>query len=209
MAMLSAAPAFAQVVAAPEPAAIEPTLNALQDRVAALSGRVDSLEANFKRANDASAALVATIARLHAAGIALQAGQKLGEVPGATAALARYADTAPPTEASLRLSFEMAAIAAHAASTPDNVALSTVDRMWQRVQTLITIRHGNQIVVGTPAAVTLSAARLRLEAGDLTGAVAALSALDAPAKAAMAAWLGEAQALLDARAALADLVAKY
>lgn len=201
-------PASAQDNAPPQLTAIEQSLKALQNQVATLGSRIDDLEAKLKQAGDSSAARTAAVARLHAAGIALESGQKLGEIPDAPAALAKFANTAPPTLAGLRLTFNVAATAAQAASTPDNAAFSPIDRMWQRVQSLVTVRHGNQVVVGTPAAVSLSSARLRLDSGDLAGAVDALAALDDPAKAAMAAWLGEAQALLDARAALAVLVAK-
>ena len=77
--------------------------------------------------------------------------------------------------------------------------------MWQQVQTLFTIRQGETVLVGAPAAGVLAQARARLDAGDLAGAVAALARLDAAAAKAMAGWREQAQALLDARAALAGL----
>jgi hypothetical protein len=80
--------------------------------------------------------------------------------------------------------------------------------MWRKAQTLVTVRQGDTVLVGAPAAVTLNAARGKLDAGDLAGAVAALSALDGPAAKAMAGWRSDAQALLDARAALTSLGAR-
>jgi hypothetical protein len=77
--------------------------------------------------------------------------------------------------------------------------------MWRRAQSLVTVRQGDKVLVGAPAAVTLNAARARLDAGDLAGAVAALGGLDGPAAKAMAGWRSDAQALVDARAALAAL----
>ena len=49
----------------------------------------------------------------------------------------------------------------------------------------------------------LARARGSLDAGDLAGAVAAVATLTGPAAQAMADWLAQARALLDARAALA------
>ena len=61
------------------------------------------------------------------------------------------------------------------------------------------------MIWGDEAAAALEAARRALEAGDLAGAVARLSTLPAPARAALASWEAEAQALLAARAALMGL----
>jgi hypothetical protein len=132
---------------------------------------------------------------------ALLAGQKLGSLPGAPPALARFATEAPPTEASLRLSFPAAAAAARQASRPDAHA-GFGARALQRVESLVTVREGDRVLVGAPAAPILEAARQKLDAGDLAGAVRALDGLDAAAAAAMSGWRGQAQALLDARAAL-------
>ena len=61
----------------------------------------------------------------------------------------------------------------------------------------------------TPAAMSnttaLEAARRALEAGDLPGALGKLSPLPPAARTALAAWEGEAQALLAARAAIITL----
>jgi hypothetical protein len=69
----------------------------------------------------------------------------------------------------------------------------------------VTVRHGDQVLVGDPASVVLAEARAKLVAGDLAGAVAALGKLDAAAAKAIAGWRAQAQSLLDARAALASI----
>ena len=66
----------------------------------------------------------------------------------------------------------------------------------------MTVRQGDRVILGDPAAAPLATAAARLHAGDLAGAVAALGALEGPAAAAMAPWRDQAQAVLAARAAL-------
>ena len=107
------------------------------------------------------------LARLQAAGAALAAGRPLGALPDAPPALARFATTAPPTEASLRLAFPAAAQAALAASRPDTAGKPFLDRLWTRTQALVTVRQGDKVIVGDPAGGVLAAARARLDAGDL------------------------------------------
>jgi hypothetical protein len=62
--------------------------------------------------------------------------------------------------------------------------------------------------VGDPAAGIVAAARQRLAAGDLDGAVATLGALSGPAADAMDPWRSKAASLVDAHAALASLMAR-
>jgi hypothetical protein len=205
---------------APVPAAdlrpLEARIAALEQQPAAapapsigpLLGRLDALE---RRAGQSDAAAAAAekradrAIRLQAAGAALAAGQPLGAIPDAPAALARFTTDKPPTEADLRLAFPDAASRAAAASIPGTEGQSVAERMWQRVASLVTVRSGDRVILGAPASVLLDEARARLDAGDLAGAVAALDALDAGATKAMAEWRGRAQSLLDARAALATL----
>jgi hypothetical protein len=198
-------------------------LSSLSQTVASLSQRVAALEARpaggdtsvlaasvaalaQKLASVAQAGQDATqrLARIEAARAALDAGQPLGVLPGAPPALARYATVAPPTEAGLRESFNAAADAALRASRPAE-PVSLPARLLQRAESLLTVRVAGKVVAGPPAAVPLDAARHRLDAGDLAGALASLAPLDAAAAQAMAAWTGQARALLDARAALRGL----
>ena len=146
--------------------------------------------------------------RIGAVRQALDAGNKLGDVPGAPPALARYATVDPPTEASLRLAFPAASQAALAASRPSVDGKPLLSRIWARAQDLVTIRRGDQVLVGDPAAGLLATAGTALDAGDLAGAVRSVGALTGPAAAAMAGWLAQARALLEARAALASWAAQ-
>ncbi len=181
--------------------------------LAALSGRVDSLDSRLGTVEQSSgkvaglAARAGTMAKLQSAQDHLAAGQKLGVIPGAPPALARYADTAPPTDASLRLSFADAAEAARLASQPQNAGRPFLDRIWSRVQQAVVVRQGDDVIVGDPAAGVLARATDAMNAGDLAGTVEIVETLQGPARQAMADWLAQAHGLLDARAALSSLVA--
>lgn len=169
----------------------------LTQRLAAEDARFATLEKNAGLA-----------ARVSAARQALDAGHKLGDVPGAPPALARFANVDPPTEASLRLAFPAASQAALAASRPSVDGQPLLSRIWARAQDLVTIRRGEDVLVGDPAAGLLATAQTKLDAGDLAGAVRAVGALSGPAAQAMAGWLAQAKALLEARAALATWAAQ-
>lgn len=171
-----------------------------------LEARIAELDGKVRQQMQAEAAQIALTARLRAATLALEAGQPIGAVPGAPAELARFATQAPPTESALRLSFAKYADAGEAASQPSGG--DSLSRAVQRLEGLVTIRQGHDVLVGNTAAAVIEEARGRLEAGDLAGCVAELATLDAGAKAAMKPWLDQAQALVAARAALVALAAK-
>jgi hypothetical protein len=173
-----------------------------------LSAKIAMLDSRLQQEASKEADRAALASRLQSASIALELGQKLGDIPGAPAALSRFANTAPPTETALRQSFPGFAAAAEATSRPTSKDHNFAERMLFRAEALVTIRQGDKVLVGSPAAVTLEAAHGKLEAGDLAGAVAALTPLDDAARAAMAPWLNDAKALLDARAALSSMAAK-
>jgi hypothetical protein len=147
------------------------------------------------------------IARIQSALVALSAGHPLGELPGAPLALTRYANTAPPTEAALRLAFPAAAQAALAANHPA-AGKPFLERIWAETQDLVTIRQGEHVLVGDPAAAILAHAQTALDAGDLAGAAASVATLTGPAAQALAPWLDQVHGLLAARAALVDLAAQ-
>jgi hypothetical protein len=200
-------------------------------RIDALSARADSLEttqragqSDLARRLDADEARLAAIerstsqipaladragrlARVQAIRLALDSGQKLGEIPGAPAPLARFANTAPPTEPGLRLAFPQAAREALSVARPASDGKPLLARVWDEAQDLVTVRQGDRVLVGDPAAGVLARARTALDAGDLSGAVAAVASLNGAAAQAMAGWVAEARALLDARAALAEWAA--
>lgn len=214
----------AQLEQRPAPApAPAPDLTALDARLGQVAAKVDALQGSDAGVVQALAGKVAALeqrlagteqheqaaarlARLQAAGAALAAGQALGNIPGAPLALARFATANPPTEGALRTSFAVAAAAAEQASVPSAAGLSWLARLWQQIESLVTVQRGGKVLVGPPASHVLAQARARLDAGDLAGAVATLDRLDPAAAKAMASWRAEAQSLLDARAALAGMV---
>ena len=230
--MTALAPAAAPIsMAAPPPPAedtarlqaLESRLAALENRPApampdvegqistasaALNARIAEMDASIKRDVAEATERAAFANRLRAALFALDAGKPLGTIADAPPALARFADTAAPTEPALRLSFASYADAARAASQPGSEIADPVDRAWERVKNLVTVREGDHVIVGSKTSALIEEARGKLDAGDLAGAVAALSGLDATAKAAMAPWTAQAQSLLDARAALLAMAAK-
>jgi hypothetical protein len=187
---------------------------AAQQRVAALeaslAGRIQAVEARESRLRETEQRLARLVAAV-AAEAALEAGRPLGPALAGLqgqpvpAALSRYADQAPPTESALRLAFDEAARAAQAAVDPGARGQSVLDSAAQRLAGLVTIRRGEQVVWGDAASAELEGARRALEAGDIAAALERIGKLPAPAQAAMAGWVGQARALLEARAAMRGL----
>ncbi|WP_043835605.1 mitofilin family membrane protein [Muricoccus aerilatus] len=174
---------------------------------AALAQRVQGFEQRLAQAEAAERRLTALAAR-GTIQAALEAGRPLGQalsgLPGTPpVALTRYRDAAPPTEAALRLSFEDAARAARVAAEPQGQ--SVTDTALSRLQGLVTVRRGEQVVVGDAVSGELERARRSLDAGDLSGAVERLEKLPAPSRDAMAGWIGQARELVEARVALRDI----
>lgn len=192
------------------PAVVVPDESALKGQVQGLVGQLDALGQKVTSTQtqaDAAADRAARTQQLQAASTALSAGRPLGSIPGAPAALAQFATEPPPTEAALRLAFPDAARQATEASRPSLAGESLAARMWTRAQSLVTVKQGDKVLVGAPAAATLASAQQRLDAGDLGGTLQALDALDPAATRAMLPWRKQAQSLLDARAALSSAVA--
>lgn len=196
---------------------VDQRLGKLEQDAAGLSGLAGKVDAIDKRLStvEHKAGQIAALAdkagrigRIQAAQTALDSGQPLGELPGAPASLTRFTHTRPPTEAELRLSFPKAARAAEEASRPSTQGQPFLDRMWTRAQDLVTVREGDHVILGDPASGVIARAKSALLAGDLAGAVSAVDTLAGPAARAMAEWKSQAQALLDARAALAAMAAR-
>jgi hypothetical protein len=181
---------------------------AAQDKQAldAANARIEKLEQGAGKV-ESEADRAARLAIVQQASAALQAGTPLGILPGAPPALARFATAAPPTEDALRNEFPSVVAQARAASRPEQQKTSLFERAWARVEQSVTVRRGDQVIVGDPAAGVLSRAQDDVANGDLAGAVVALSALQGPAATAAHDWVGRAQSLLDARAALAAMAA--
>ncbi|SHJ95284.1 inner membrane protein [Roseomonas rosea] len=172
-----------------------------------LAERVQQFERRLAQAEAAERRLGALAAR-GAIQTALEAGRPLGQALSGLSgtppvALARYREAAPPTEAALRLSFEDAARTARLAAEPQGQ--SVTDSALARLQGLVTVRRGDQVVVGDAVSGELERARRSLDAGDLPGAVERLERLPEPSRNAMAGWIGQARDLVEARAALRDL----
>lgn len=213
----SAAPALPLVTSAgtdPLVMALSGRMDGLNAQIVAVAGALKADEARLEAAGnqaDAVSALtdrVGRLARLAAAAAALQSGLPLGDLPAMPPALARFRDTPPPIEPALRLAFPAVAAQARAAARPDIGQLGFWGAMRARAAALVTVRRGETVLVGSRAAGILEGARVALEAGDLAGAVRILGGLDGAAAAAVAGWRAEAQALLDARAALDKLASQ-
>lgn len=186
-------------------------LQQVQDADAKTAARVDGVEKLANGQADQLKALTQKAqitARLQGMAAALAAGQKLGDIPGAPPALSRFANEAPPTEASLRESFDHYADAAQKASQPAITANQDFgSRLWTRAQQAVTVRQGDRVLVGDPIAGVMAHAREKLDNGDLAGSVAALKGLAGPAAAAMKPWTDKAESLVAARSAIASLAA--
>lgn len=171
-------------------------------RLAALEGHAQRLAALEGRS--------ARMAALDSVRVALEAGQPLGAalrpISDPPEALARFAGSAPPTEAALRLGFEDAARAGRAASEPPPGG-GVLDSAVSRLSGMITVRRGEEMLWGDAAGAAIERARRALEAGDLEGALGHLARLSPPAREAMRGWIGQAEALVAARAALRQLAA--
>jgi hypothetical protein len=176
-------------------------LAALQAQTASDHGALAVMQANATDIGKLTQRMTLLNA-LGTARLALDAGQPLGQIPGAPPALAQFADTPPPRFAALRESFEPAARSAEAASLSGTGRPGFWARAKLRLEGMLTVSNGSRVVFGPPAAAALNAARAALADGDLAGAVAALQTLPPGAKAAMGGWLAQAQALLAAQAAL-------
>ena len=75
--------------------------------------------------------------------------------------MARFAAARPPTEASLRLAFPPAERAALAASRPDMDDKPFLARVLAHAEDLVTVRQGDRVLLGDPAAGVLARAQHR------------------------------------------------
>jgi hypothetical protein len=185
---------------------IRQTLSSVQQQLSDLSDKTKSLAQDTRNLPQLTAQS-ARIGQVLQAEDALASGKPLGSIPNAPSALAKFATTAPPTEASLRLAYPAAARAAEKAGGPQDASGGFWHGVWMRVQNLVTLRQGDRVIVGDQTGGTLAHAKRLLDAGDLSGAVTVLGTLQGPAATAMASWVDQAKALVAARQALADMAA--
>lgn len=176
------------------------TIKTLTARLDQQQSALDTLKGDVGKAA-ATAQQAARAARIQAALASLNAGRPLGTVPDAPAAVARFAHTAPPTMNDLRQRFSAVARQVLAASEPAKDQ-KFLDRLWTNAQDLVTVRQGDRVLVGDPAAGIVANAQDDLDRGDVQGAVDVLSRLNGPAAQAASGWVGSAKSLLEARAAL-------
>lgn len=194
----------AQAQLAQKQAMLAAQVVAMQNQVVADHTTLAALQINAQEISTLTTRM-AQLNMLATARMALEAGQPLGVIAHAPTALAVFADTAPPTMLQLKEAFP--AVARHA----EDVSLTDADqgRFWNRVKArlegLITISNGQNVIFGPPAAATLNHMRAALANGDLPQAVAAAQTLSPATQAAMASWLIPAQQLLAAQQALLDL----
>ncbi len=121
---------------------------------------------------------------------------RLDRLAGATLALATE-------EAALRLDFPEAARLAAAASRAPSAGLPLGERILAQISSLVTVKDGDHVLSGPPAAPALELAQRLVAAGDIAGAAKALDGIDPGAAQAMAPWKARAERFVTARAALA------
>ncbi|MDC7676132.1 COG4223 family protein [Asticcacaulis machinosus] len=190
------------------PAAVQaptdtPTVQVYSDptTLARLSQRIDELEARQREVTAAAAAVEAATALQLAArstqpfSAQLTAAERTLTDPSPLAALRAHADKGVMSEAALALEFPAYAAKAHATvKTPEDR-----DTLWSGVMdalgSIISIRALSR-VEGSDVDATLRRAELRLNSGDLSGAMTHIDALPTPAQRALGIWLDQARARL-------------
>ncbi|MCP1336593.1 COG4223 family protein [Futiania mangrovi] len=181
-------------------------VSALDQEIETLRQRLAEVEA---ARGDAAAAKAVALARLssdvgegRAFDTSLQTFRGVWGDAVSLPALEAYAGTGLPDIEALRRSFPAAARATQrAAAVPEDAGL--LDRLWGSARTLVTVRPAGDSE-GTSVGAILSRAEAKLARGDLSGAVADLTALPPSAAGAeeMAAWRAKAEGRLDALAEL-------
>ncbi len=193
-------------------------LAALGETFAALSIRLDALEAQRAARPDPgieSLALVLGLAQLRdalargapfaakLAGIApLLADQP--DAPAALASLEAHAEHGVPTREALRARFPaLARAVVTAALAPEGAGW--VDETLQKLAGVVSVRRTGDGIEGNSAEARVARAEVRLAAGELAGAVAELDGLEGAAREAARDWLSDARTRLDSEDALALL----
>lgn len=174
---------------------------ALKADADALAARIARLESNDPVGMIHRAAAVLALADLvrataGAAPFASELSTLKSFVPDApeVSDLSRYASAGVPTHAMLAEQFP--AVAANALSSErDAKASNWLSRLWANIAGAVSIRRIGE-VSGNDTEARLARAGARLDAGDLSGSLAEMQALDAPARAAASGWMAEARARL-------------
>jgi hypothetical protein len=120
------------------------------------------------------------------------------------APLAAHAETGLPSVASLEAGFAAAANAALDAERTGDPEASVLDQLWSGAQSIVRVRKTGEVAGETTEAI-VARMEQRLSASDLEGVSKEAASLPAAPKAAMAAWLGEAEARLTVDRSLASI----
>lgn len=120
------------------------------------------------------------------------------------ASLAAHAETGLPSVASLEAGFPAAANAALDAERADDAEASVLDQLWSGAQSIVRVRKTGEVAGDTTEAI-VARMEQRLRASDLEGVAKEAANLPEAPKAAMAAWLGEAEARLTVDRSLAAI----
>ena len=190
----------------------------LSGRLSDLSSRLDSLTARVTEASGGGeAALVLALTQLRdalrlaapyeeaLAGVEERLGESAGQVSGALGTLKSHAANGLPTRRLLAERFP--AVAREIASAGYAAEEAWYGGILNRVNEVVSIRPIGADVAGQDPDAIAARAEAKVEAGDLSGAVAELEGLSGAAAEAAAGWLADAKARLAAEAALAEVTA--
>jgi predicted nucleic acid-binding Zn-ribbon protein len=198
--------------------ALEGEIATLGERTAALSQRLDTVAAAQERMRQGATGEAAVILALGQLQTAVVEGRSYGDLldhlarltagregfAEPVAALRPMAETGVVSREALRLAFEPAGVEIVRAGLEGKEG-DWAERSLARLRSLIVIRRTGADVEGESPAAIVSRAEAALAVGEVDKAVAELSALQGPAQAAAADWIGKAKAHLAAQRALAEL----
>jgi hypothetical protein len=184
----------------------------LTDQVHQIKTRIDQLAADQEKAAQATqhVAVALTLGNLEAALLTgrpyaaqVAAMRRLGVKDADMPTLVARADAGVPSEPELAAQFPALADRAVRAERQANAG-NWFARLWARLRTLVIARPvGDVAGDGTPE--ILARAQVRLDSGDLTGAVAEVGTLKGAAAATLKEWTAGARARLSVEAELSHL----
>jgi hypothetical protein len=186
-----------QVAAAPEPAVTEPA-----PAPAAITERLDLLERQQRKANQAAASALAAASLAEAAQSAAPFDAELasiGPLLPSTAdlpALQRLARQGAPTRTALAVEFTKTVTRAASAAHAPAEGAGWLRRFTAALSSIVTVRRVDNLT-GFGADAILARAQRELDDGDLEAAVADLDKLPPGGKKALASWRERAQRRID------------
>jgi len=182
-----------------ETAPAQPLYSADPSALAQLSARLDRVEAAQRELVKATAAAYAARSLQLAAQdqkpflSELAVAEPALNDPAVAATLRPYAEKGVPSEVALAVTFPSVAARANIAATADDGKTGILDKLRHAIGGFISVRRiGNP--GGQGAQAILERAEIRLNSGDLKGAVAYLDTLSPAAQKALSPWLEQARA---------------